>query len=49
MSKTIKPQAKTQIVLPKLQGDMKVRNMKDLEREMDMEMEKMMERDFMNE
>ena len=46
MSKTGKPQAKANIVLPKLEGDQKMRGMKDLEKEMDIEMEKMMDRDF---
>jgi hypothetical protein len=32
LSKTGKPQAKAQIVLPKLETDIKMRNMKDLEK-----------------
>ena len=38
MSRTNKPQNKANIVLPKLESEMKTRNMKDIEREMDMEM-----------
>ena len=46
MSKTKKPQGKNQVVLPKLEGDFKFKPLKDIEREMDLEMLKIMEQEM---
>lgn len=43
-SKTQKIVPKNQVVLPKLEGDLSMKQMKDIEREMDLEMSKMFDK-----
>lgn len=42
--KTQKIVPKNQVVLPKLEGDLSMKQMKDIEREMDLEMSKMFDK-----
>ena len=44
--KTQKIVPKNQVVLPKLEGDLSMKQMKDIEREMDLEMSKMFDKEM---
>lgn len=41
-----KPVPKNQVLLPKLEGDQSIKQMKDIEREMDLEMSRMFDREM---
>lgn len=42
----IVPANKNQVVLPKLDGDMSIKQMKDIEKEMDLEMGRMLDKEL---